>query len=124
MGADLLLQRAGDPEGLDLQRVGDDDDPRLARGRSASRSRARPAITSRSVGRVIGIRDRSRQHDVSVLIRNGSGSIRETSRSVVRSAKPTPTMLPWLSSETSRTHEARDHGTVEVGLGLDYRAGR
>ena len=38
---------------------------------------------------------------------------------MVRSAKPTPTMLPWLSSETSST-ASRVTRAVEVGLGLDH----
>ena len=56
-----------------------------------------------AVGNVIGIRPRSRQQAVRMFTWVGIGSCFATSRSVVRSAKPIPTILPCVSSEASST---------------------
>jgi hypothetical protein len=57
---------------------------------------------SRSVGNANGNFDRHRKQAVRLFMRNGTGSIAASSRSVVRSARPQPVPLPWLSGDRSR----------------------
>ena len=73
---DLVFERGRDPEVLTSSVLGITT-MRASAGRSPARFDA-ASITSRSVGNVIGIRDRCRQHDVRMLIRNDSGSSLET----------------------------------------------
>ena len=60
------------------------------------------AMHSRSVGNANGSFDRHKKQAVRLFMRNGTGSIALSNRSVVRSAMPTPVPLPWLSGERSR----------------------
>ncbi len=73
-------------------------------------------MTSRSVGRLIGTRARVRKLLVIEFTRIGVGSIACTTRSVVRSARPSPRALPRVSVERSSTASRVTTGRGKSGI--------
>ena len=123
MGAHLIVERLRDPEGVELERVGDHDDPRLG---GSIRQQVSSAVsnTSRSVGRVIGIRaslEAARgQHidperfgvelgDQPLGRQVGKADTDDVAVALVRNVE---------------NHQPGNDGTFEIGLGLDSSAGR
>ena len=76
---------------------------------------------SRSVGKANGSLERHRKQAVRLFMRNGTGSIAASSRSVVRSAMPTPVPLPWLSGDRSRQQMRVIRGDSNSGCAFDQQ---
>ena len=113
MGADLVLERAGDPEGRQLERVGDDDHPGL-------RGVDPPAGLERRLEHVAVGRQGDRDPRPApgstrsaTLIRNGSGSIRDD--------EPLGRQVGEADADDVAVALVRD---VEHGQPGDDRAGR